>query len=123
MGALVVVVAHPCGDRFEGLVVVVELAGPDRFFFHGAENPLDERVAVRVPGDLQAQIVQSVRQDIGPIATFKEVVVVPVLPKTRSGKILRRTMRGIAAGHDEPVPSTIEDPTVLEALAEVLQPR
>jgi len=123
MGALVVVVAHPCGDRFEGLVVVVELAGPDRFFFHGPENPLDERVAVRVPGDLQAQIVQSVRQDIGPIATFKEVVVVPVLPKTRSGKILRRTMRGIAAGHDEPVPSTIEDPTVLEALAEVLQPR
>jgi len=49
--------------------------------------------------------------------------VVPALPKTRSGKILRRTMRGIAAGRDEPVPSTIEDPAVLDALAEVLRPR
>jgi propionyl-CoA synthetase len=49
------------------------------------------------------------------------VDVVPALPKTRSGKILRKTLRGIAAGKDEPVPSTIEDPTVLETLKTVLK--
>ena len=47
--------------------------------------------------------------------------VVAAIPKTRSGKILRKTMRGIADGRDEPVPSTIEDPSVLEALKETLQ--
>ena len=49
------------------------------------------------------------------------VDVVPALPKTRSGKILRKTMRGIADGSDEPVPSTIEDPAVLEALKPILK--
>jgi propionyl-CoA synthetase len=48
------------------------------------------------------------------------VDVVAALPKTRSGKILRRTMRGIADGHEEPAPSTIEDPAVLQALRPVL---
>jgi propionyl-CoA synthetase len=62
-----------------------------------------------------------VREEIGPVAAFKEAVVVPALPKTRSGKILRRTMRGIAAGRDEPIPSTIEDPAVLDALRDILQ--
>ena len=71
--------------------------------------------------DLQAQVVAMVREEIGPVAAFKEAVVVPALPKTRSGKILRRTMRGIAAGRDEPIPSTIEDPAVLDALRDILQ--
>jgi len=71
--------------------------------------------------DLQAQVVAMVREEIGPVAAFKEAVVVPALPKTRSGKILRRTMRGIAAGRDEPIPSTIEDPAVLDALRNILQ--
>jgi len=48
------------------------------------------------------------------------VDVVTALPKTRSGKILRKTMRGIADGRDEPVPSTIEDPAVLDALKPIL---
>jgi propionyl-CoA synthetase len=52
---------------------------------------------------------------------LKSVVVVPSLPKTRSGKILRRTMRGIADGRPEPVPSTIEDPRVLEVITPLLQ--
>ncbi|HEV8025327.1 MAG TPA: AMP-binding protein [Candidatus Nanopelagicales bacterium] len=71
--------------------------------------------------ELQAQVVQAVREEIGPVAALREVVIVPALPKTRSGKILRRTMRGIAAGRDEPVPSTIEDPAVLDALVDVLR--
>jgi propionyl-CoA synthetase len=70
---------------------------------------------------LQAEIVAAVRDQIGPVAALKEVFVVPALPKTRSGKILRRTMRGIAAGRDEPVPSTIEDASVLEDLTVVLR--
>ena len=60
------------------------------------------------------------RDRIGPVAAFKRVDVVPALPKTRSGKILRKTMRGIADGRDEPVPSTIEDPAVLDALRPAL---
>jgi len=54
------------------------------------------------------------------VAALRRVDVVAGLPKTRSGKILRKTMRGIADGMDEPVPSTIEDPAVLVALRPVL---
>ena len=66
------------------------------------------------------EIVAAVRHEIGPVAALKSVMVVPALPKTRSGKILRRTMRGIADGRPEPVPSTIEDPHVLEMIGPML---
>jgi propionyl-CoA synthetase len=68
-----------------------------------------------------AEIKESVRKRIGAIASVKDVVIVPALPKTRSGKILRKTMRGIADGRDEPTPATIEDPSVLVAIAPLLQ--
>jgi propionyl-CoA synthetase len=67
------------------------------------------------------ELVALVRDEIGAVACFKLVDVVPALPKTRSGKILRKTMRGIAHGKDEPLPSTIEDPAVLDALRPVLR--
>ncbi|AEV73959.1 acyl-CoA synthetase/AMP-acid ligase [Mycolicibacterium rhodesiae NBB3] len=70
---------------------------------------------------LAEELVQLVRDEIGAVACLKQVDIVPALPKTRSGKILRKTMRGIAHGKDEPVPSTIEDPAVLDALKSVLQ--
>ncbi len=70
---------------------------------------------------LQEELVAAVRRDIGPVAAFREISVVEALPKTRSGKILRKTMRGIADGRDEPIPSTIEDPTVLETLRPILR--
>lgn len=70
---------------------------------------------------LVAELVAAVRHSIGAVACFNTVEVVPALPKTRSGKILRKTMRGIADGHDEPVPSTIEDPGVLDALRPILR--
>ncbi len=73
------------------------------------------------PDTLQAEIVAAMRQEIGPVAAFHHVIVVPGLPKTRSGKILRRTMRGIADGRDEAIPSTIEDPSVLETLRPLLR--
>ena len=75
------------------------------------------------PDALRDELVKLVRDEIGPVAAFRDVSVVPALPKTRSGKILRATMRGIAAGRDEPVPSTIDDPAALDALRPILKPR
>ncbi|MEU8824768.1 propionyl-CoA synthetase [Streptomyces sp. NPDC048636] len=72
--------------------------------------------------DLHQELIAAVRREIGPVAAFRAVSVVDALPKTRSGKILRKTMRGIADGRDEPVPSTIEDPSVLDTLRPVLRP-
>lgn len=70
---------------------------------------------------LAEQLIEAIRDNIGAVASFKLVDVVPALPKTRSGKILRKTMRGIADGRDEPVPSTIEDPAVLDTLKPILR--
>lgn len=70
---------------------------------------------------LAADLVAAVRHSIGAVACFSTVDVVPALPKTRSGKILRKTMRGIADGRDEPIPSTIEDPNVLDLLRPILR--
>ncbi|GAA2727502.1 propionyl-CoA synthetase [Actinocorallia aurantiaca] len=72
--------------------------------------------------ELRAELVAAVRRDIGPVAAFRDVTVVHALPKTRSGKILRKTMRGLAEGRDEQPPPTIEDPAVLEALKPLLRP-
>ncbi|MCM3882061.1 AMP-binding protein [Frankia sp. R82] len=73
------------------------------------------------PDVLAAELVARVRERIGPVAVFRRVDVVAALPKTRSGKILRRTMREIADGRTPAVPPTIEDPTVLDALRPVLR--
>ena len=70
---------------------------------------------------LRAELVALVREQVGAVAALREVAVVPALPKTRSGKILRKTMRGIADGQDEPVPSTIDDAGVLDALRPILR--
>ncbi len=67
------------------------------------------------------ELIAAVRENIGAVASLKRVDVVSALPKTRSGKILRKTMRGIADGRDEPVPSTIEDVNVLDALTPILK--
>jgi propionyl-CoA synthetase len=72
--------------------------------------------ATRDPVDLEAELVALMRQRIGAVASFKRATVVARLPKTRSGKILRATMRGIADHREVPVPSTIEDPAVLDEI-------
>ncbi|AVZ38774.1 MULTISPECIES: propionyl-CoA synthetase [unclassified Dietzia] len=78
---------------------------------------------VRDPEELRAELVAMVREEIGAVATFRDCTVVQGLPKTRSGKILRKTMRQIADGHEDvTVPSTIEDPAVLDALTPFLRP-
>jgi propionyl-CoA synthetase len=73
-------------------------------------------------GLLQQELAAMVRDQIGAVATFRDVTVVGALPKTRSGKILRKTMRQIAEGVDYVVPSTIEDSSVIDALIPVLRP-
>jgi propionyl-CoA synthetase len=73
------------------------------------------------PDDIARELVAMVREEIGAVAAFKEVTVVGGLPKTRSGKILRKTMREIADGKDAAVPSTIEDPAVLDRLRPALR--
>jgi len=64
------------------------------------------------------EVVQRVREKIGPVAAFKHAVVVKRLPKTRSGKVLRGTMRKIADGQPYQVPPTIDDPAILGEIAE-----
>ena len=70
--------------------------------------------AIRDREELVAELVQSVRQQIGPVAAFKQAAVIEGLPKTRSGKILRGVMRRIIDDEEVVVPPTIEDPTMLD---------
>jgi propionyl-CoA synthetase len=78
----------------------------------GVDRPHDEIVT---------EAVQLVRERIGPVAAFKTAVVVERLPKTRSGKILRGTMRRIADGEEYTTPATIDDPVILEEIAAALE--
>src|ERR1700676_291748 len=73
------------------------------------------------PNEIAAEAVQLVRDRIGPVASFKTALVVERLPKTRSGKILRQTMRKIADGEEYKMPATIDDPTILGEIKEGLK--
>lgn len=72
------------------------------------------------PTQIVEELVALVRQDIGAVAAFKEALVVARLPKTRSGKILRKTLRAMVDGDDYVVPSTIEDPASLDEIKALL---
>ena len=67
-----------------------------------------------------AELVGLVRERVGPVAAFKTVAIVDALPKTRSGKILRATIRKISDGEDWSVPPTIEDAAVLDDFVTLL---
>jgi propionyl-CoA synthetase len=71
--------------------------------------------------EIIAELVQMVRKDLGAVASFKKAVVVKRLPKTRSGKILRGTMRKIADGEEFKIPSTIDDPVILDEIGDSLK--
>jgi propionyl-CoA synthetase len=71
--------------------------------------------------EIVGELVKMVRERIGPVAAFKTATVVPRLPKTRSGKILRGTMRRIADDEPYTLPATIDDPAILGEIAEALQ--
>ncbi len=70
--------------------------------------------------EIVSELVALVRDKIGPVASFKVATVVPRLPKTRSGKILRGTMRKIADGEEWTVPATIDDPAILDEIGNAL---
>ncbi|WP_346350502.1 propionyl-CoA synthetase [Oceanimonas sp. AH20CE76] len=72
-------------------------------------------------GNIEQALLQLVRDQVGAVACFKQAIIVDRLPKTRSGKILRRVIRQIADGEQYVVPSTIDDPGSLEELARVLE--
>ena len=74
----------------------------------------------RPHAEIERELVQKVRDEIGPVAAFKLVTVVKRLPKTRSGKILRGTMKKIADGQPWTMPATIDDPAILDEIAEAL---
>ncbi|MEE8532136.1 MAG: propionyl-CoA synthetase [Alphaproteobacteria bacterium] len=74
----------------------------------------------RADGDIVKEVVQMVRDKIGPVAAFKTATVIKRLPKTRSGKILRGTMSKIADGEEYRMPATIDDPAILGEIGEAL---
>ena len=78
----------------------------------GVERPL---------GEIEQECVALVREKIGPVAAFKLAITVPRLPKTRSGKILRGTMKKIADGEPWTMPATIDDPAILEEIGGALR--
>ncbi len=73
--------------------------------------------------DIESEVIKLVRDVIGPVAAFKNVMVVKRLPKTRSGKILRGTMRQIADGEPWKMPATIDDPAILDEIGDTLKSR
>ena len=79
--------------------------------------------SARVAQELERELVALVRERIGPVAAFRTAHVVPRLPKTRSGKILRASLRRLADGEDPRPPPTIDDPVALDEVAAVIRPR
>jgi propionyl-CoA synthetase len=79
--------------------------------------------SAREPAEVERELVTLVRDKIGPVAAFKIAIVVNRLPKTRSGKTLRGTMKKIADGNPWTMPATIDDPAVLPEIAAALQGR
>jgi propionyl-CoA synthetase len=74
----------------------------------------------RDASEVIGEVVALVRERIGPVAAFKQATIVDRLPKTRSGKVLRGTMRSIADGQPFAVPATIDDPVILDEIREAL---
>jgi propionyl-CoA synthetase len=97
----------------------------------GVKDPLKTQLPVglvvlkagvqRDPEVILAELIRIVRDQVGPVANFKQVGIVARLPKTRSGKVLRGTMRRIADGEAYQVPPTIDDPAILDEIKTALQ--
>ena len=77
----------------------------------------------RPPADIERELVGLVREKIGPVAAFKLAITIARLPKTRSGKILRGTMKKIADGDAWTMPATIDDPAILDEVSAALKGR
>lgn len=111
-----VIAAHPAVAECAVIGVADEMKGqvPVGFVTLKVDSQLTDE-------QLQREVVALVRERVGAVASLKRVVVTPRLPKTRSGKILRRIMRSLAEGEAYQTPSTIEEPAVLAELADSLR--
>ena len=107
---------HPAVADCAVIAVKDELKGqvPAGFVIEKAGSEVDHDT-------LKKELIEMVREELGPVASFKMVAVVKALPKTRSGKTLRGTMSKIANGEDYKITPTIEDPTVFDQLEPIIQ--
>jgi len=110
-----VLAGHPAVAECAAIGVKDEMKGQVPIGFVVLKAGVD-----RSEAEVRNELVQRVRDQIGAVASFKTALVVKQLPKTRSGKILRGTMRRIADGEPWPMPATIEDPAVLDAITQSL---
>ncbi|MCO6476303.1 MAG: propionyl-CoA synthetase [Phaeodactylibacter sp.] len=113
-----VVASHPAVAECAVIGVEDEMKGQIPIGFVVLKGGVD-----KTETELEQELIQMVRAKVGPVASFKKVAIVPRLPKTRSGKILRRIMRQIADGKPFATPSTIEDMTVLPELETLMRER
>lgn len=97
----------PVKDKIKGEV-------PVGFVITNSDSTMDE-------AQLKRELIQSVRDSVGPVASFKKVAVVRALPKTRSGKILRSTMSKIANGLPYTITPTVDDPNIFSYLAPLIE--
>ncbi|MEV6030998.1 propionyl-CoA synthetase [Nonomuraea sp. NPDC052116] len=111
-----VIAAHPDVAECAVIGVADELKGQLPVGFVVLKAGAD-----RDPAEIERELTALVRERIGPVAAFRRAVVVARLPKTRSGKILRATMRDIADGNPYSTPSTIEDPAALPEIEEAVK--
>lgn len=111
-----VLASHPDVAECAVIGIADELKGQVPLGFVVLKSGVD-----RVHGDIVTELVHLVRERIGPVAAFKEAIVVKRLPKTRSGKILRATMQKIADDQEYKVPPTIDDPLILDEITEALK--
>ena len=111
-----VLAAHPAVAECAVIGVADQLKGQVPLGFvvlkDGVNTPAEQ---------ILKELVQMVRDRIGPVAAFKQATIVHRLPKTRSGKILRGTMQKIADGETYPMPATIDDASILPEIKEALQ--
>jgi acyl-coenzyme A synthetase/AMP-(fatty) acid ligase len=110
-----VVAAHPAVAECAVIGVADELKGQVPVGFVVLKG--DATISAE---ELEKELIRMVRKEVGPVASFKQAIVANRLPKTRSGKILRGTMRAIADGQPYTQPSTIEDPVVLGELKKLM---
>jgi len=113
-----VIATHPAVAECAVIGVADELKGQVPVGFVVLKAGVQQDAAA-----LEADLVRMIREQIGAVASFKRAHVVKRLPKTRSGKILRATMRAIADGKQVQVPSTIEDPAALDEIKGALNAR
>ena len=111
-----VVAGHPDVAECAVIGVADKLKGQVPVGFIVLNNGVD-----RTPQEIEKEIISLVREKIGPVASFRMALTIERLPKTRSGKILRGTMRKIADGEAYKMPATIDDPVILDEIKAVWQ--